>query len=676
MSWGKTKKAETSVIESDDGIVIGNRFLSRTFDISNKRLRTTCIENHRSGRRITVARYSCEFIIHLADGARVEAPDCELQSWEIDEDEHGKKAISFHLRNESHRLLIDLRVELGKDDFYIRKRLTIRTTDDEPRWLDRIELEILDTGMPCKLTGRSAEEDWKASLGQPVYAYDLFVGVEFPASDNRAERGRAVAGYDLGRTVDGTPYVSHSSVCGVAVDSASVTNAFLEYIDRIRCRPARLHCQYNSWWDLNTPHCNADAFEASVRETHAQLHKRGAPSLDSYMLDHGWWTHDPGPWHVDREQFPGGLGRAQGVAEQAGAQLGLWLSPASAYGQDEKLSEQGYEVMAWPGEGDRKLACLAGPRHADAVKEKLLSYMSGHRVNSWKLDGWVYHPCDDPSHGHPVGKEGRYYLTAAVETWMQIAREMREQDPDVFINITSGTWLSPWFLMNVDAVWLNNCGDQGMMGEGLPRDQELTYRDDAYDRAFRTTGAAKQFPLSSVYQIDPIKQRFGPSRIPFVGAESLEDFQKYLFMCLSRGSQLVELGIAPSVMNAGEWDVLAAALKWARKSFAEISRARMIGGKPSEGQVYGYSGWTRNNGVISLRNPSSQPQAFHLCLNRFIGVPDRSGPFKRRTVISSAKASKTTGLAYGATLSMVLQPFEVVIWEFTTAAKKRKKRKA
>ncbi|MAE60893.1 MAG: hypothetical protein CMJ49_05980 [Planctomycetaceae bacterium] len=673
MNTPEASHCEVVVTEGQDEITIGNRFLSRTFNTSGQRLRTTRVDNYRSGRTVTVAGLSREFVISLIDGARIEAPEFDLQSTRSNEDEDGGKAVTFRLRNTPNRLQVDLRVELGRDDFFMRKRLTLRALDGDARAVDRIDMEVLDTGMPGKPTGCTTEEPWPAGLGQPVYVYDLFVGVEFPAADNMADRCIAIAGYDLGRTVDRKPYVTHSCVCGVAEDEASVKDAFLEYIDRIRCRPVRMHCQYNSWWDLNTPQCTADQFSASVNEIHKQLGKRGAPPLDSYMLDHGWWTHGRGLWDVDRRKFPGGFGTVQQRVEKTGARIALWLSPSSWYGEGEKLRERGYEVLDWPDQGGQPIACLASPRYAQTLKRKLLWYMSRHRVNSWKLDGWVYRPCSEPDHAHPAGKEGRYYLSAVVETWMRTLRAMRAQNPDVFINITCCTWLSPWFLTHVDAVWLNNCGDQGLMGEGLQRDRELTYRDDAYYRAFRVRGSARQFPLSSVYQIDPLKQKLGPNGLPFVGKDSAQEFRKYLFMCLSRGSQLLEMGIAPSVFNDKDWDVLAAALKWARKNFSEISRARMIGGSPADGQVYGYSGWTKDRGVISLRNPAGQPQTFHVCLNHFIGVSEGSGPFRRRTVIASAKASKAASFTYGATISMMLQPFEVVIWEFAAAPKKRER---
>ena len=38
---------------------------------------------------------------------------------------------------------------------------------------------------------------------------------------------------------------------------------------------------------------------------------------------------------------------------------------------------------------------------------------------------------------------------------LDIARQLRKQNPDVFINVTVGTWPSPFWLNHVDSTWRN-----------------------------------------------------------------------------------------------------------------------------------------------------------------------------------------------------------------------------
>jgi hypothetical protein len=292
--------------------------------------------------------------------------------------------------------------------------------------------------------------------------------------------------------------------------------------------------------------------------------------------------------------------------------------------------------------------------------------MREHNVASWKLDGWVDggSVCGDRAHGHPVGVDGKYYLTASVEAWIEVFEAMRVQNPDVHINITCWTWLSPWFLMYVDSVWMNNARDQGWSGEGTDRNQQLNYRDGRIYHLLKTNRT--QFPLWGLFHLDPIKQRIGYEHLSrsYQTSETIDEFRNYMYMTFSRGSGLAELYLAPSIMNEEEWQVTADALKWARKNFEALNRARMIGGDPDAGEVYGYSGWTSEKGVISLRNPSSETKTLQITLDRSTGVAPGSGTFLRRIILPSV-CSEVSQYSCGDTISVTISPFEVLVWEFT-----------
>jgi hypothetical protein len=121
---------------------------------------------------------------------------------------------------------------------------------------------------------------------------------------------------------------------------------------------------------------------------------------------------------------------------------------------------------------------------------------------------------------------------------------------------------------------------------------------------------------------------------------------------------------APSVLTEEEWDSVAETLAWARANFDALDRTRFIGGDPATGAVYGYSGWTARQGVVVLRNPSSEPKAFECVLDRSIGVELGSGPFRRKSVLAADEAASGS-FAYGEQLSVTLPSFGVVVWEFT-----------
>ena len=399
-----------------------------------------------------------------------------------------------------------------------------------------------------------------------------------------------------------------------------------------------------------------------------KLARRGAKPLDCYMLDYGWGNNKGGPWKADQTRFPGGLGDAQRIVEESNSNLGLWFSPGGFYGSGSGLTtELGYKALD-VGRGKRTDVCPVSSPYSHDIKQRLLQLMDEHRIKSWKLDGWFAgaSTCEDPSHGHPTGKNGKYYCTALVETWLDIVGAMRNRDPDVFINITCFTWLSPWFLQHVDMVWMNNANDQGWLGEGRDRERQLTYRDSRVYNNLNANGFP--FPLWGMFHMDPIKGRLGAlftgKLIPYTTDETSDEFRLSMYMVLARGSGLVDMYFAPSVLTEKEWDGVAEALAWARANFDALDRTRFIGGDPAAGAVYGYSGWTAQRGVVVLRNPSSATKTFECVLDRSIGVELGSGPFRRKSVLAADEAASGT-FVYGEQVSVTLPPFGVVVWEFT-----------
>src|SRR5581483_10721719 len=181
---------------------------------------------------------------------------------------------------------VELVYELGNDDFFMRKHLTIASS--KPVILERIDVEafaLKDAYQPYQLreiTSRASGR-WNPGLGQPLYTSNsaTFWGMEFPAADNQVKDGSLCAGYLWGRIIyPGKPYQSYAAVMGVADDSKFIEDTFFEYINRIRARPLRLRIQYNSWFDYGGG-VDEKKFAASVAKVNQELVvARGNPPLD------------------------------------------------------------------------------------------------------------------------------------------------------------------------------------------------------------------------------------------------------------------------------------------------------------------------------------------------------------------------------------------------------------
>jgi hypothetical protein len=248
-----------------------------------------------------------------------------------------------------------------------------------------------------------------------------------------------------------------------------------------------------------------------------------------------------------------------------------------------------------------------------------------------------------------------YYLTAGAERLAQIFKKQAEVNPDVFLLISNGAWLSPWWLMHVDAVWMINAGDAA---GGSTRTGELVYRDERYHELWTRQNA--QFPLSALFNHEPKKLN---------SRETKETFRKYLYMSLSRGTGFIELYIKPSQLAAYDWDVLAEGLQWAYEVFPLFRRVRMHGGNPQSGEVYGYTAWHNDQGYVTVHNPADKPQTYVFKLDRALGVSPQSGLFHASSPLDGSARGLPEVVYAGDTLSLPMEPNEIRVLNFSTLPK-------
>ena len=248
-----------------------------------------------------------------------------------------------------------------------------------------------------------------------------------------------------------------------------------------------------------------------------------------------------------------------------------------------------------------------------------------------------------------------YYLTAGTERLIRIFQKQAEINPDVFLLISNGAWLSPWWLMHVDAVWMINAGDAA---GGSTRTAELVYRDERYHEIWRRQNT--QYPLCAVFNHEPKKLN---------SRETKATFRKYLYMNLSRGTGFVELYIKPDQLAAYDWDVLAEGLQWAYEVFPAFRHARMHGGNPKSGEVYGYTAWQSEQGYVTLHNPSDSPQVYMFKLDRSFGLPPEGGMFHVSSPVEGDARGLPEVVYCGSTLTVALEPREIRVLNFSVVPK-------
>lgn len=687
--------ADAITVPDGKTVVLENRCLKREWSCENGVLRTAVIVNKAAGGfRANVS--GDEFRLRVSAGTDIEgtdriltAADFKLAGSEV-KTVGGTQEVTFHLENPE--LKVELKAWLSPDDFYLRKQLSF--TAVKPITIEQIDVESLnltDAGQPYQLDRLTATGEYKAdrpdaggdfhpNLGQPLYGNQTgtFWGLEFPAAVNTVSKGTLSCAYLYGRELGaGQTYCSYPSVMGVADDPKYVKDAFFDYIDRIRIRPFHLQVQYNSWLD-HVAKVTSESFNKSVGVIHDELvTKRGVRPLDTYVIDDGWedcsvsWADKY--WKVNKKFDPDFAKNFQAVGA-AKSHLGLWMNPACVFGAEPavpQLRKDGFEALG-------KWMSLAGPKHMAAFEERMAE-LTRQGVAFYKLDGIFGHlntrefelhgsryglpelpqlgagefSPGDPRLNDPKYDELKlYYITAGTELLIRNFQRMATLNPNVYIVISNASYLSPWWLQHVDAVWMNNAGD--FAPRGTSRTGQLVYRDSRLYQIAVTENT--QFPLNAVFNHEPIKLK----------PEDPEVFRRYLYMSLSRGTGLLDLYLKPAMLTPPDWDVLAEGLFWTDLTGAAFKRARMHGGNPHNNEVYGFTGWLKDCGYISIHNPSEKAATYKFTLDRAFGLHPGSGPF----VLSSPFADSLRGLkpnyAFGDTVEISLDPREVRILNFST----------
>ena len=245
-----------------------------------------------------------------------------------------------------------------------------------------------------------------------------------------------------------------------------------------------------------------------------------------------------------------------------------------------------------------------------------------------------------------------YYLVEGTERLINIFTKLNKVNPDIHIVMSNGGYLSPWWLMYVDAIWLINSEKDASDDEQITK--KLVYKDNIYYKTFQIENT--QFPLNSVFNHEPKK---------ITTNDNQQEFREYLWMSLSRGTGLIDLYIKAHALSKKEWDVLADGLKWVHKNLSTLSNPKMHGGNPNKNEVYGYSQWNKNGGYISFNNPSDEAIKYEVKLDRKIGVLNDKKTYLISSALNTSNNLVGKEKTYGDIVSIHLQAGQVRVLDFT-----------
>jgi hypothetical protein len=461
----------------------------------------------------------------------------------------------------------------------------------------------------------------------------MFFGVEMPGSENAVGDGVARIGFACTLEVSPAQPYRFSSVTGVAPEG-QLRRGFLYYIERERARPSSPFLHYNCWYDLGFS-VDAEKMLDVVNCFNQELVKKRGVPVRSYLVDDGWDDPDRGLWAENTSKFPGGFAALKTPMARLDAHLAIWISPMGGYGGEAERTADARKMGLIP---DGAKLDLAYPGYKKWFQDRCLQLMREDGVNAFKWD--------------KAGEGVSPHFMALLD----VARNLRRENPDVFINVTVGTWPSPFWLNHVDSTWRMGSGDVGWSGKGDDREKWLTYRDGNCRRYFAEKSPL--YPLNSVMHHGIVHGRcFQGERVGKTGPNLTNEVRSYF----ANGAMLQELYITPSMMTPEAWDVLAEAARWAQANTDVLVDSHWVGGDPLKLEPYGYAAWAPRKGTLMIRNPDDQQRSIMLDANALFELPLEMS--KHFTLQSPYKDQRVQSLELeaGQPQSVTLEPFEVLV---------------
>ena len=503
---------------------------------------------------------------------------------------------------------------------------------EEGDFIDRLQVLRLSTD---EKTGRGGQ-------GEPVFIGNWFAGLDYPGFHGWHADGYQEPDYFYrhpyninyqGRDLEDNPreglvtcfhFPGHAkqfengawgiqskrAVMGLSKKKGeSAELALLEYMHETR-KPTRSHTHFNNWFTIEAKDITVDNTIAKVFIPMMQNLDGYGAKLDAFCPDNGWQkSRDYSRiFEAKIDEKHDSLTTIRRVVEAHGSRVGIWISLDGTNmdqqygvksGYKPGISEDFHITHRW--QNDKKWFDILDPTYQSDIMESIRYLLEDVNVDYIKHDFNHNFTSDYITQRH--AREACLDVTLEILAWE------RSINPAVFQNYTNGTWFSPWWLQNVDAIWMMS-GDAGNFARWPQlslRDMATSYRDYYFFENFNNPERVTRpvIPIANFMTHGIIYS----SKKPFTdGMDRIEDWANYVMMYLGRGTTLKELYLSPELLTEGEWRVLGKGLNWAQRNQDGLMNTVLIGGNISEGEAYGYLSWEGKRAILTVRNPDRMPQ--------------------------------------------------------------------
>ncbi len=626
-------------------LILSNRVIAARCSASDQGLRVEIKDMHTN----EAVRFDEPFSVLFADGSIVRGSQMHLVERPVGGDLKANPEASRESERadgkEIHAVLED-----GESGLRVRWTLVMRDGSAYIRQIFALEapkrdlairrVRLIDVEQDAKL--RSIRVVGSVN-GSPITAASFFLGFEHPLSTSRVVRGEGVV--ELQRTLPllKGQSITYSSVVGV-VRPTQLRRDFLTYLERERAHPYRTFLHYNSWYDMGyfTPYDQTLALDR-VHTFGEELHNKRGVTLDSFLFDDGWDDH-ASLWSFNKG-FPTGFVPIREAAAKYGFAPGVWMSPWGGYSKPKqeriKYGEaQGFEIVSGG-------FALSGPKYYERFRDVCMKMIKDQGVNQFKFDG-----TGNADHVVPGSR-----FDSDFDAMIHLIGELREAKPDIYINLTTGTTASPFWLQYADSIWRGG-EDDDLAGVGTKRERWITYRDAQTYQNIVAKGPL--FPLNSLMLHGIIYARYDKR----LNDDPGDDFTNEVRSYFGTGTQLQEMYLTPELLSKRNWDVLAEAARWSRQNAGVLKDTHWVGGDPDWLEVYGWASWSTQKSILVLRNPSDKPQKITLDMASVLELPEGAlRRFQARSPWKEDAERPAFSLVAGTPHQFNLKPFQVLTLE-------------
>lgn len=623
-----------------DPVVLGNSQVRRDWVRENDAWVTSSLARGDGSERLALSPTD-EFVVRLHEGATIAGSECQW-SPPVRSAEQSEARLTFRATHSGSGVSVVVSYWLQGDEPWLRKSLAV--LGPTATLVDEIEVDRLHV----------AAEATRGGYGQPIFLGTAwYLGLEYPAGYNdvhdEAESHILVLHHYPGRAV-GERLTSKTAVLGVAPRGLTRELAFSDYLDSIRIQ-TRHFMQYNSWYDLQGTELTPDNVLAAYRQFKQHLLEPYGLRLDAFVPDDGWQNPNS-IWAPREDLYPQQFTPLARALEAEGSRLGLWM-PLNGFNLNPDWGrQQGYEVS-----NQGRYYCIAGPKYNAEIRR-----VTEHRIREGNLAYYKHDfnqmQCTAPDHGHlPDQRHGH---EASLDAEIGLLAWERQVNPNIFLNVTSNVWLSPWWLMHADSIWMcaSDFGYEKSFPQLSPREWDMSYRDAHFFQVYRQQG--NLVPLSALMTHGIIHGRhcrLGGDQ------ETLREFSDMVVLYYARGVQLKELYITPAMMDEARWQVLGEATRWAVENAAHLRHTVMVGGDPRQGEPYGYVHWNGDHGTVVLRNPAPWGQTLRVPFDQSVFYRGQAGREFSARVIYPYHDAGTTGWRPGEAHDWLVPACSVLLLE-------------